>query len=119
MITLGLLFLFFLSSSSFSFSFFLFFFRATPAAYGSSEAIGQMGQLPAYATATAMRDLSCACDLLCSSQQHQILDPLSEASDGTRIPMDTSQVLNTLSYNGNSCISFSESGYTTCYIINT
>ena len=36
-------------------------------------------QLPAYATATAMQDLSRICDLHCSSQQRWVLNPLSEA----------------------------------------
>ena len=38
-------------------------------------------QLPAYATATATRDLSYVCDLYHSSRQHQILNPLREARD--------------------------------------
>ena len=38
-------------------------------------------QLPAYATATAMQDLSFVCDLHHSSQQGQMLNPLIEASD--------------------------------------
>ena len=38
-------------------------------------------QLQACTTATAMLDLSYICDLHCSLQQHQILNPLSEASD--------------------------------------
>ena len=38
-------------------------------------------QLPAYATATAISDLSCICDLHHSSWQQRILDPLSEARD--------------------------------------
>ena len=37
-----------------------------------------------------------------SSQQYQILKPLSEARDQTHILMDTSQVCNLLSHNGNS-----------------
>ena len=37
-------------------------------------------QLPAYATAKAMPDLS-ICDLHCSSQQHQVLNPLNQAKD--------------------------------------
>ena len=43
-------------------------------------------QLPAYttATATATRDRS-VCNLHHSSQQHWLLNPLSEARDGTRI----------------------------------
>ena len=40
-------------------------------------------QLLAYATTTAMPDLSRFCDLHQSSQQHQILNPLSEARDQT------------------------------------
>ena len=38
-------------------------------------------QLPAYAIATATRDLSNICDLCFSMQQCQILNPLSEARD--------------------------------------
>ena len=41
-------------------------------------------QLLAYATDTAIPDLSCVCDLHHSSWQHRILNPLSEARDGTR-----------------------------------
>ena len=41
-------------------------------------------QLPAYARATAMPDPSRVCDLHHSSQQCRILNPLSEARDGTR-----------------------------------
>ena len=40
-------------------------------------------QLLAYATATAMWDLSRICDLRHSSWHHQIPDPLGEARDGT------------------------------------
>ena len=46
-------------------------------------------QLPTYATATAMPDPSGVCDLRPSSQQHQILNPLSEARDQTHLPMDS------------------------------
>ena len=59
-------------------------------------------QLPAYGTVTATPDLSCACDLCCSLQQHWILNPLSKARDRTRILMDTNQILNLLSHNGSS-----------------
>ena len=59
-------------------------------------------QLPAYATATAMPDQSHVCDLHHSSWHRQILNLLSETRDQTRILMDTSQVLNLLSHNGNS-----------------
>ena len=46
-------------------------------------------QWPVYTTAT--RDLSLICDLHHSSQQSQILKPMSEARDRTHILMDTSQ----------------------------
>ena len=49
-------------------------------------------QLPAFATAPAMRDLSNVCDLHHSFWQHRILNPLSKARDGTLILMDTSPV---------------------------
>jgi len=38
-------------------------------------------QLLVYTTATATQDLSRICDLHHSSQQHRILNPLSEARD--------------------------------------
>ena len=70
---------------------YLFFFRAKPAAYGSSQARVQLKlQLPACATATATRD-----------QQHQILNPLSETRDQTEILMDARWILNPLSHSGN------------------
>ena len=47
-------------------------------------------QLPAYATATAMEDLSRVCDH--SSQQRRILNLLSEAGDRTCLLMDPSRV---------------------------
>ena len=59
-------------------------------------------QLPVYTTATAMPDSSCLFDLHHSSRQQWILNPLSEARDGTYVFVDTSQVLNPLSHNGNS-----------------
>ena len=49
-------------------------------------------QLLAYATATAMPDLSRICDLHHSTWQRQILNPLSEARDWTHILMGTSQI---------------------------
>ena len=59
-------------------------------------------KLLAYATATAMQDLSQVFDLHHSSWQHRIPNSLSEARDGTCILMDASRVLNPLSRNGNS-----------------
>ena len=49
-------------------------------------------RLLAYATATAMPDLSWVCDLCRSSQQCQILNPVSEARHQTHMLMDTSWV---------------------------
>ena len=49
-------------------------------------------QAPAYTTDTAIQDLSCFGDLHRSSWQCQILDPLSEARDGTHNLMDPSWI---------------------------
>ena len=49
-------------------------------------------QLLTCATATAMWDLSCLCELHHSSQQCWILNPLREARDQTCILMDTGWV---------------------------
>ena len=49
-------------------------------------------QLPACATATAMRDLSSVCDLYHSSWDCRILNPLSETRDWTCILMDAGWV---------------------------
>ena len=49
-------------------------------------------QLLAYTTATAMPNLSHVCDLRHSSQQCQLLNPLSEARDRIHILMHTSWV---------------------------
>ena len=49
-------------------------------------------QLPAYAMATAMGDLSRICNLHHSSRQCLILNPLGEARDRPRILMDPSRV---------------------------
>ena len=49
-------------------------------------------ELPAYATVTATRDPSRICELHHRSQQHQILNLLSKARDGTCILIDNSQV---------------------------
>ena len=59
-------------------------------------------QLLVYTTATAIPDLSHTCDLFHRSQQHRILNPLSEARDPTHILLDTSRVVNLSSHNGNS-----------------
>ena len=46
----------------------------------------------AYTTATATQDPSCICNLHHSSWQRQILNPLSEARDRTRVLMNTSRI---------------------------
>ena len=48
--------------------------------------------LPAYAIATETPNMSHVCKLGHGSQQCQILNPLSEARDQTRVLMDPSQV---------------------------
>ena len=65
---------------------FLFLFMATPVAYGSSQARGPIRTAAeAYATATAIPDLSCICNLLYGLWQCWVLNPLSEAGDQTHI----------------------------------
>ena len=49
-------------------------------------------QLLAYATATAMQDPRCICELCGTLQQCQILNLLSEARDRTHVLMVTSWV---------------------------
>ena len=63
----------------FSNNFFVCVFRATPTAYGRSQARGQIG-----ATAAGLHH---------SSQQRQILNPLSEARDQTRVLMEPQREL--------------------------
>ena len=94
-------------SSFFSFflSFFLSFLKTAPAAYGGSQARGGIRAVAAsaaHATATAMPDLSCTCNLQHSSRQCRTLNPLSEARKRTFVLTDTSQVLNLLIHNANS-----------------
>ena len=63
------------------FFFFSSLFRAAPTAYGGSQARGEVGAIAlAYATATAMPDPRCICDLHHSSRPCWILNPLSEAN---------------------------------------
>ena len=74
-----------------------FIFNATPAAYGSSQVGAEPElELPPYAIAIAMGDLSSICG---PTIAHWILNPLREARDQTHILMDTSQVRNLLSHN--------------------
>ena len=88
---------------------------ATPMAYGSSQVKLEL-QLPAYVTAIGTPDPSHVCDLCHSSRQCWIINPLNKTRDQTRILMDTSQVLNPLSHNGNSLspLSFNSFGSPSC-----
>ena len=81
--------------------FFFLPFRARPEAYRSSQAKGRIGAAAA-SLHMATLDPSHICDQCCSLQQCWILNPLNKARDQTHIFMDTSQVLNPLSHNGNS-----------------
>ena len=74
-------------------------FRATPVAYGSSQARGRIrGANEAYMTDRAIPDLSYIFDLHHSLWQYWILNPPSEAC----ILMNASWVLNPLNHNWNS-----------------
>ena len=68
---------------------FFWLFRAKPLAYRSSQASCSCQPTP---KATATKDLSHVCDLYHSSQQCQILNPLSKARDWTHVLADTSWV---------------------------
>uniref|UniRef100_A0A8D0QRP6 Origin recognition complex subunit 2 n=1 Tax=Sus scrofa TaxID=9823 RepID=A0A8D0QRP6_PIG len=97
----------FLRYQSYKINFLNFFFFTFLGLHSWHMEVPRLGveselQLPAYTTATGMPDPSGVCDLHHSSQQRQILNPLSEARDQTCILMDTGQVLNLLSHNGNS-----------------
>jgi len=71
-------------------------FRAAGAAYGGFQARSPIGAVtPGYTTATATEDPSRVCNLHHSSQQHQILKPLSKARDRTHILMDTTWISST------------------------
>ena len=79
------------------FSFFLSFFFFFLGLHQRHVEVLRLGvqsepQLLAYATATAMPDLSHVCDLHHSSWQCWISYPLSEARDQTCILMDASQI---------------------------
>ena len=74
-------------------------------------------QLLVYAIATARPDPSHICDLHCSLWQCQIINLLREAGDHTHLHMDTSQVLNPLSYNRTSFIPVFLTTHLTVYFI--
>ena len=89
-----ILFLIFKANSILGFLFVGFgLFRVAPAAYGSFLARGQIRAVAAaYTTATATLGPRRVFNLHHNSQQHQILNPLSEARDQTHVLMDTSRV---------------------------
>ena len=62
---------------------FFFFFAICFLLFMATIAAYDIPGLGAYTTATAMQDPSCACNLHHSSQQCQILNPLSKARDPT------------------------------------
>ena len=68
-----------------------FFFRATPTAYGGSQARGPIGAVSADLHQSYSNSGS-ELGLPPTPQQRWILNPLSEARDRTRVLMDTSQV---------------------------
>ena len=83
-----------LQSLKFLFVFFIFifcYFRATPTAYGGSQARGQIGAVAdSLDHSHAMQDRCLVQDLHHSSRQHWILNSLREARDGTHILTDPS-----------------------------
>ena len=72
-------------------------FRATPLAYGSSQARGRIGAVAAslhtYTTDKETQDPNCVCDLHHSSRQSWILNPLSKTRDRSRNLMVPSHIL--------------------------
>ena len=69
------------------------FFRAPPAAHGSSQARGRIGALAAgLHHSHSNGDESRVRDLHHSSRQRRVLNPRSEARDRTHVLMDTSRV---------------------------
>ena len=68
-------------------------------------------QLPAYITATAMRDSSHVCNLHPSSQPRWIPNPLIEARDCACILVDTSQIRFCYATTGTSQIQFFKCDY--------
>lgn len=76
------------SSSAFLFN---YFFLGPHPWYMEIPGLGVKSEL-AHATATATLDLSGLCDLHHRPWQCWILNPLSEARDGTCVLVDTSQI---------------------------
>ena len=72
--------------------FFFFFFLGLHLRDREVPRRGVKSQLPAYTTATTIRDPSHLCDLHHSSRQRQILNPMSKARDQIHILTDASQI---------------------------
>ena len=71
------------------FCLFVLLFRAAPAAYGSSQARDRNGAAaPGLRHSHSHAGSELPFDLHHSSWQHRILNPLSQARDGTRLLMD-------------------------------
>ena len=83
---------------------FVFLIRTAPAAYGSSPGQGSNWSCSCQPTPQpqATQGLRCICDLCCSLQQRQILNPPSKVRDQTTSSWILCQVLNPLSLNRNS-----------------
>ena len=96
--------MFSLSLSLFFFFFFLVFLGLHPKKRMEVPRLGVKSelQLLAYTPARAILDLNHVCDLPRSVWQCRILNLPSKARDRTCFLMDTSWILNPLSYDGNS-----------------
>ena len=88
--------------------FFFFLFRAAPSTFGSSQARGRIG-----AAAAGLHHSRCNVGSKPRLQPTpqlratQVLNPLSEARDGTQVLVNSSRVHNRLSHDGNSRTGFS------------
>ena len=86
-------------------------FRATPTAYGYSQARShQSYSCWAYTTATATWNPSPICDLYHSSWQHQILNPPIQASNPTSNHMVPSRIHFHCARTGTPAVFFNSSG---------
>ena len=87
-----------------------FFFLTLHVQHMEIFRLGVKSELPAYATATAMQDLSHICNLHHSSQQCWMLNPLSKARDWTHNLTVPSRIRQPLSHKRNS----DNAGFSTC-----
>ena len=82
---------------------FFFLFRAAPVAYGNSRTRGWVRAAPAaYATAMALPDLSCLCDLCCSCGNARCLTHWKRPGMKPESSRTLCQFLNSLGHKGNS-----------------